>query len=57
EFDPLANTTVHAQVFPKFTNANKQWVVLAGGDHAALLETPRNRLIASTVSFIEWLKI
>ncbi|MFT5693915.1 MAG: pimeloyl-ACP methyl ester carboxylesterase, partial [Oceanicoccus sp.] len=41
EFDPLANTTVHAQVFPKFTNANKQWVVLAGGDHAALLETPR----------------
>lgn len=56
EFDPLANTTVHAQVFPAFSNANKQWVVLAGGDHAALLETPRNRLIASTISFIEWLE-
>jgi len=56
EFDPLANTSVHANVFPAFSNPNKQWIILAGGDHAALLEAPRNRLIASTVSFIEWLK-
>jgi len=30
-------------------------VVLAGGDHAALLETPRQRLISASVNFIQWL--
>lgn len=55
EFDPLADTDAHARFFAKIANPNKQWVVLAGGDHAALLETPRQRLIKSTVDFIEWL--
>lgn len=55
EFDPLAKTEDHAKVFSRFANANKQWVVLKGGDHAALLETPRMRLIAATVNFIEWI--
>lgn len=55
EFDPLAKTNIHARVFSELPNANKQWVVLAGGDHAALLEKPRNRLIAASVNFIEWL--
>jgi pimeloyl-ACP methyl ester carboxylesterase len=54
EFDPLANTAAHAKVFSAIPNPNKQWVVLAGGDHAALLETPRAKLIASSVDFIEW---
>ncbi len=55
EFDPLAKTAAHAAVFSALTNPNKQWVVLAGGDHAALLETPRQRLISASVNFIEWL--
>ncbi|MEX0739965.1 MAG: alpha/beta fold hydrolase [Pseudohongiella sp.] len=55
EFDPLANTDAHARFFVKIANPNKQWVVLAGGDHAALLETPRARLIQASVDFIEWL--
>jgi len=55
EFDPLANTDAHARFFVKIANPNKQWVVLAGGDHAALLETPRARLIKASVDFIEWL--
>jgi pimeloyl-ACP methyl ester carboxylesterase len=56
EFDPLAKTPIHAQVFAELSNANKQWVVLAGGDHAALLETPRMRLISASVNFMEWIK-
>lgn len=55
EFDPLADTDAHARFFSKIANPNKQWVVLAGGDHAALLETPRARLLKATVDFIEWL--
>jgi len=55
EFDPAAGTDAHAKAFSGFPNANKQWVVLKGGDHAALLETPRARLIAATVNFYEWL--
>jgi len=55
EFDPLADTDAHARFFAKIANPNKQWVVLAGGDHAALLETPRARLIKASVDFMEWL--
>ena len=55
EFDPLADTDAHARFFAKIPNPNKQWVVLPGGDHAALLETPRAKLIKSTIDFIEWL--
>lgn len=55
EFDPLANTDAHARLFMKIPNANKQWVVLAGGAHAALLETPRMRLISASVNFMQWL--
>lgn len=56
EFDPLADTDAHARFFAKIANPNKQWVVLAGGDHAALLERPRAKLIKSTIDFIEWLE-
>lgn len=57
EFDPLANTDAHARLFVNIANPNKQWVVLAGGDHAALLETPRARLIKASVDFMEWLAL
>ena len=56
EFDPLAKTDMHAKAFAAFPNADKQWVVLKGGDHAALFETPRAKMIASSIGFIEWLK-
>lgn len=55
EFDPLARTDMHAQVFSKLPNGNKQWVVLKGGDHAALLEKSRLQLIYATTNFIQWL--
>ncbi|MBV1910630.1 MAG: lysophospholipase [Kangiellaceae bacterium] len=56
EFDPLAESESHARFFVKVANANKQWVVLAGGDHAALLETPKDRLVHSVNDFVEWLE-
>jgi pimeloyl-ACP methyl ester carboxylesterase len=56
EFDPLANTDAHARLFVKIPTANKQWVVLAGGAHAALLETPRARLIKASVDFMQWME-
>lgn len=55
EHDPLAKSESHARFFVKLPNANKQWVVLAGGDHAALLETAKDRLIHSVNDFVEWL--
>jgi pimeloyl-ACP methyl ester carboxylesterase len=55
EHDPLANTESHARFFSKLPNANKQWIVLAGGDHAALLETPKYKLVQSVGDFIGWL--
>jgi pimeloyl-ACP methyl ester carboxylesterase len=55
EFDPLTDTVMHAQFFSKLPNANKQWIVLKGGDHGAVLERPRIKLIYVTTNFIEWL--
>jgi len=55
EFDPIAHSDFHAKAFIEFPNANKQWVVLKGGDHAAIIETPRVRSIWATVNFYEWL--
>lgn len=56
ELDPLTSTEFHAKVFSAFPNANKQWVVLKGGDHAALLEKPRVRLVDASINFIEWIE-
>jgi len=56
EQDPLIDVKSHAKLFIELPNANKQWVVLAGGDHAALLETPKDRFVHSINDFVEWLE-
>jgi esterase/lipase len=55
EHDPLADSESHCRFFVKLPNANKQWVVLAGGDHAALLEVTKDRFVHSINDFVEWL--
>ncbi|MCC3860386.1 alpha/beta hydrolase [Pseudemcibacter aquimaris] len=55
EHDPLTHDDAHADLFLKLPNAHKQWVVLKGGDHAALLEKSRNRLIDASVNFMQWI--
>jgi len=39
----------------KIPGSNKQWVVLSGGDHAALLEKPRAKMLHTISEFNLWL--
>ncbi|MDG1857839.1 MAG: alpha/beta fold hydrolase, partial [Emcibacteraceae bacterium] len=55
EHDPLTHDDAYSSLFQSLPNANKQWVVLKGGDHAALLEKSRGQLIDASINFIEWL--
>lgn len=53
EHDPLAPQQAQARLFTGLGTADKQWVVLAGGDHAALLEDTQPAFVAAVVAFIE----
>jgi alpha-beta hydrolase superfamily lysophospholipase len=53
EFDPLAPTEAQAAFYTSIATADKWWVVLPGGDHAALLETTRQKMLQAIDSFIE----
>lgn len=52
EFDPLAPTASQAKLFAKLANPDRQWVIIAGGDHAALLEDTQPAFVAAMVNFI-----
>lgn len=52
EFDPYAKSESHAKLFTQLAHADREWVVLEGGDHAAHLETPRRRFVQALVSFL-----
>ena len=52
EFDPLTRRRVHKKLFRRLPHANKQWVVLKGGDHAAFMETPRAEFITTLARFV-----
>ena len=52
EFDPLAPTERQGYFFQAVATSNKWWVSLPDGDHAALLETPRNKMLAVLDNFI-----
>jgi alpha-beta hydrolase superfamily lysophospholipase len=52
EFDPLATTEHQGEFFQAVATSNKWWVSLPDGDHAALLETPRQRMLDAIDGFI-----
>jgi len=52
ERDPLAPIAAQSRVFVALGNPDKQWVVLAGGDHAAMLEDTQPAFIAAIHAFI-----
>lgn len=52
EFDPIGPTERQVKLFTRLKTANKSWVVISGGDHAAFMETPRNYFIHSFSEFI-----
>jgi pimeloyl-ACP methyl ester carboxylesterase len=55
EFDPLAPMAAQMKFFGKLGTADKWYVELSGGDHAALLETPRQRMLLAMDAFIRFL--
>lgn len=52
EKDPLAPTERQAAFFSRLGTPDRSWVTIAGGDHAAHLETPRPVFIHAMVSFL-----
>ena len=53
EFDPIRPTERQAKLFTRLKTADKSWVVISGGDHAAFLETPRKHFIHSFTAFLD----
>ncbi len=53
ELDPLAKTDAQARLFTRLGTVDRQWVVIPGGDHAALLENTAPRMIAAIRAFLE----
>jgi pimeloyl-ACP methyl ester carboxylesterase len=52
ESDPLTSTDAHVAVFTGLGTADKSWIVLAGGDHAAMLETPHRHFADAVAAFV-----
>ncbi len=52
EHDPLAPEEAQAALFRGLGTPDKAWVVVAGGDHAAFLETPRPYFLAALEAFL-----
>lgn len=51
--DPQAPTDAHARFISRLGTTDRQWVVIAGGDHAALLEDTQPAFVATMVAFLE----
>jgi len=53
ELDPIASTATQAAFFSRLGTADRAWVVMAGGDHASLIENMQPAFVAAVVHFIE----
>ena len=51
--DPIAPTVRQTKLFTRLKTADKSWVVISGGDHAAFMETPRPHFIKAFTGFID----
>ncbi len=52
ERDPYAPMEAQSRLFTRLGNPDKQWVILPGADHAALVEDVHPAFIAAVVSFV-----
>ena len=52
EHDPLSPSEFQRWLFEGLAHADKSWVVIPGGDHAAFLETPRPYFLSVLESFL-----
>lgn len=53
ERDPLAPIAAQSRLFVGLGNADKQWVILPGADHAAMLEDTHQAFVAAVAAFVE----
>lgn len=53
EHDPIASTEANGRLFTRLGTADREWVVIPGGDHAALLEDTMGAFVAAMTGFIE----
>ncbi|MCP5118940.1 MAG: alpha/beta hydrolase [bacterium] len=53
EHDPYTPIERQMMIFALLGTSDKQWVVVPGGDHAALLETTREYFLQATVGFLK----
>jgi alpha-beta hydrolase superfamily lysophospholipase len=53
ELDPIAPTATQAAFFTRLGTADRAWVVMAGGDHASLIENMQPAFVAAVVGFLE----
>jgi pimeloyl-ACP methyl ester carboxylesterase len=52
ERDPLAPADAQSRLFTRLGTADRQWVVLPGADHAALVEDVHPAFIAAILAFV-----
>jgi len=52
EADPLTSTAAHVALFTGLGTSDRTWIVLAGGDHAAMLETPHRHFADAVGAFV-----
>lgn len=52
QFDPYAPLAAQGRAFVRFSNPDREWVILAGGDHASLIEKMQPAFVAAIVNFL-----
>lgn len=53
ELDPIAPTATEAAFFSRIGTADREWIVMAGGDHASLIENMQPAFVAAVVNFLD----
>jgi alpha-beta hydrolase superfamily lysophospholipase len=53
ELDPIAPTATQAAFFSRLGMADRAWIVMAGGDHASLIENMQPAFVSAVVNFLE----
>lgn len=57
EHDPLAATAKQARFFTQLGTANREWVTIAGADHAAILESTQGEVLDVVLGFVRRLSV
>ncbi len=53
ELDPIAPSETQAAFFSRLGTADREWITMAGGDHASLIENMQPAFVAAVVNFLE----